>query len=129
MSQSFNIEIISPEKKLLSEKVSSVIIPAYEGEMTILSNHIPLITFLKPGIIQIDENSEKKYFVEDGTVEFSENNLIILSPTIIGLKNLSKKKIDKILEESKYKLSKNDLDDKTRYILSHKIDCLLRINL
>ena len=92
MSQSFNIEIISPEKKLLSEKVSSVIIPAYEGEMTILSNHIPLITFLKPGIIQIDENSEKKYFVEDGTVEFSENNLIILSPTIIGLKNLSKKK-------------------------------------
>ena len=83
MSETFNIEVISPEKKLLAEKVSSAIIPAFEGEMTILKDHISLITFLRPGIIKITGNKETKFFVEEGTVEFSNNNLVILSSTVV----------------------------------------------
>jgi len=129
MSESFNIEIISPEKKLLTEKVNSATIPSFEGEMTVLANHIPLITFLRPGIIKINGIKEIRYFLEEGTVEFSNNNLTILSSTIIEISALSKDKISKMIEDSKSQLNRDNLDDKTRYIVSHKIDCLSRINL
>ena len=129
MSETFNIEIISPEKKLLTDKTSSVTIPSYEGDMTILSNHISIITFLRPGIVKINGNKEINYFLEEGTLEFSNNNLTILSTTIIELSALSREKISKMIEESKNKLNQNNLDDKTRYVVSHKIDSLSRINL
>jgi len=128
MEQDFNLEIISPEKVLLSEKVKSVTIPSFEGEMTILSDHIPLITFLRPGIATVFSSKETKYFLEEGTVEFSNNTLIILSSTIISLDSLTKEKISKMLEESKNELSQDNLSDKARYILSHKLDSLSRIN-
>tara|TARA_B100000700_G_scaffold162388_1_gene179749 strand:+ start:4083 stop:4472 length:390 start_codon:yes stop_codon:yes gene_type:complete len=128
MEQNFNLEIISPEKILLSEKVTSVIIPSFEGEMNILADHIPLITFLRPGIVSITGSKEIQYFLEDGTVEFSNNNLIILSSTIISLDSLSKEKISAMIEKSKNQLDKNNLNDKSRYILSHKLDCLSRIS-
>ena len=104
MSENFNIEIISPEKKLLTDKANSATIPSFEGEMTILSNHIPLITFLRPGIIKINGSKEAKYFLEEGTVEFSNNNLTILSSTIIEISALSKEKISKMIEDSKNQL-------------------------
>ena len=97
--------------------------------MTILSNHISLITFLRPGIITINTNKELKYFVEEGTVEFYKNNLTILSSTIIALSDLSKEKISKMIDDGKNLLNKKELDDKKRYIISHKLDCLSRINL
>ena len=128
MEQDFNLEIISPEKILLSEKVKSVTIPSFEGEMTILSEHIPLITFLRPGFVTVSGSKEIKYFLEEGTVEFSNNTLIILSSTITPLDSLTKEKISKMLEESKNELDKDTLNDKTRYILSHKLDSLSRIN-
>ena len=128
MEQDFNLEIISPEKVLLSEKVKSVTIPSFEGEMTILSDHIPLITFLRPGIVTVFSSKETKYFLEEGTVEFSNNTLIILSSTIISLDSLTKEKISKMLEESKNELGQDNLSDKARYILSHKLDLLSRIN-
>tara|TARA_B100001029_G_C14979725_1_gene405272 strand:- start:450 stop:839 length:390 start_codon:yes stop_codon:yes gene_type:complete len=129
MSESINIEIISPEKKLLTEKVNAVTLPAYEGEMTILSNHIPLITFLRPGIIKVAGSKETHFFTEEGTVEFSNNNLSILSSTVIEINALSKEKISEMIEEAKGQLNKENTDDKKRYIASHKIDCLTRINL
>ena len=129
MSENYNIDIISPEEVMLSAKVNSVTIPSFEGEMTILSDHIPLITFLRPGIIKISGDKEAKYFVEEGTVEFSENKLIILSSMVIDIKNLSKEKISKMIEEAKNQIAKEDLDDKRRYIISHKLDCLSGINL
>ena len=129
MEKNFNLEIISPEKILLSDKVNSVTIPSFEGEMTILSDHIPLITFLRPGIIEIHESKKKKFFTEEGTVEFSNNNLIILASTIIDLENLTKDKISGMLKESKDLLSKGNLNDKAVYVKSHKIDCLSKINL
>ena len=128
MDENFNIEIVSPEKKLFAEKGKSITIPSFEGEMTILYDHISIITFLRPGIININEN-KKKYFVEEGTVEFSKNNLTILSSTIIDLESLSKDLISSMVEDSKKELNKENLDDKKRYIISHKIDCLSQINL
>ena len=129
MSESFNIEIISPERKLLVEKINSATVPSFEGDMTILSRHIPIITFLRPGIIKINESNDKQYFIEEGTVEFSNNNLIILSSTIIEFRDLSREKISNLIEDCKNKLNQDKLDDKTQYIISHKIDCLSRINL
>ena len=128
MDENFNIEIVSPEKKIFAEKAKSITIPSFEGEMTILYDHISIITFLRPGIININEN-KKKYFVEEGTVEFSKNNLTILSSTIIDLESLSKDLISSMLEDSKKELNQENLDDKKRYIISHKIDCLSQINL
>ncbi len=129
MSENFNIEIISPEKVLLTDKANSVTIPSFEGEMTILSDHIALITFLRPGIVKISGTKENIYFLEEGAVEFSNNNLIILSSTIIEISTLSREKASKMIEDSKNQLEQDNLDDKMRYIISHKIDCLSGIGL
>ena len=128
MEKNFNLEIISPEKIILSEKVNSVTIPSLEGEMTILLDHIPLITFLRPGILRIEGSKESEYFVEEGTVEFSNNTLIILSSTIIPLENVKGENISKMIEASKALLAKENLSDKAKYIVSHKIDTLSKIN-
>ena len=128
MEKNFNLEIISPEKIILSEKVNSVTMPSFEGEMTILPDHIPLITFLRPGILRIEGSKESEYFVEEGTVEFSNNTLIILSSTIIPLENVKSENISKMIEESKALLAKENLSDKAKYIVSHKIDTLSKIN-
>lgn len=128
MEKNFNLEIISPEKIILSEKVNSVTIPSFEGEMTILLDHIPLITFLRPGILRIESSKESEYFVEEGTVEFSNNTLIILSSTIIPLENVKGENISKMIEDSKALLAKENLSDKAKYIVSHKIDTLSKIN-
>ena len=128
MEKNFNLEIISPEKIILSEKVNSVTMPSFEGEMTILPDHIPLITFLRPGIVRIEGSKEGEYFVEEGTVEFSNNTLIILSSTIIPLENVKGENISKMIEDSKALLAKENLSDKAKYIVSHKIDTLSKIN-
>jgi len=128
MEKNFNLEIISPEKIILSEKVNSVTIPSFEGEMTILLDHIPLITFLRPGILRIEGSKEIEYFVEEGTVEFSNNTLIVLSSTIIPLENVKGENISKMIEASKALLAKENLSDKAKYIASHKIDTLSKIN-
>ena len=128
MEKNFNLEIISPEKIILSEKVNSVTIPSFEGEMTILLDHIPLITFLRPGILRIEGSKESEYFVEEGTVEFSNNTLILLSSTIIPLENVKGENISKMIEASKALLAKENLSDKAKYIVSHKIDILSKIN-
>ena len=128
MEKNFNLEIISPENIILSEKVNSVTIPSFEGEMTILLDHIPLITFLRPGILRIEGSKESEYFVEEGTVEFLNNTLIILSSTIIPLENVKGENLSKMIEESKALLAKENLSDKAKYIASHKIDTLSKIN-
>ena len=105
MSEEFKIEIVNPEKSfLVKDDVSEVVVPAYEGEMGILKDHIPLITFLRPGLIIIKENSrEKKFFIEDGTVEFSNNSLLILTSTAESLDSLDKNSIDMIIKNSQEK--------------------------
>ena len=129
MSENFVVEIISPDKSILKSEAVEVTIPSYEGEMGILKNHIPLITFLRPGLIIIKENSgEKKFFIEDGTVEFSNNSLLILTSTAKSLDSLEKNSIDTIIKNSQEKISKGEISDKERYLLSYKIDTLREIN-
>ena len=129
MSENFAVEIISPDKSILKSDAAEVTIPSYEGQMGILKNHISLITFLRPGLIIIKKNSEEKiFFVEDGTVEFANNNLLILTSTAKSLDSLEKNSIDTIIKNSQDKISKGEISDKERYLLSYKIDTLREIN-
>ena len=128
MSEKFIVEIITPDSSILKSDASEVIIPSYEGEMGILKDHIPLITFLRPGLIKINNESEKKYFVEEGTVEFSNNNLLILTSKVKSSDSLKKNYIDEIIKVSQEKIHKGEITDKEKYLLSHKIDTLQEIN-
>jgi ATP synthase F1 epsilon subunit len=128
MYDKFTVEIISPDKLILNSEANEVTIPSYEGQMGILKNHIPLITFLRPGVISIQSQNEKKYFVEEGTVEFSNNNLLILTSTARDLKELNQNYIEDILNETEKKLSDNNSSDKERYLLSYKINTLKEIS-
>jgi|TARA_B110000285_G_C14517288_1_gene335005 F-type H+-transporting ATPase subunit epsilon len=128
MSENFNLEIISPNKTLISSETKQVIIPAFEGLMTILKDHISLVTFLRPGIIEVEINNEiEKFFVEEGTVEFSKNNLLILSSSVKNLKIFSNDEANTLLEKSKKEYSNNELSDKDKYILSYKLETLKNI--
>ena len=126
MSEKFNVEIVRPDNKILNEEAEEVTLPCYEGQLTILKNHIPFITFLRPGIIEI--NKKNKIYVEDGTIEFYENNLLILSTTATSVDRLDKNKIKEKVNEAQKQLSKKELNDKQRYILNHKIDVLNSLN-
>ena len=128
MSEKFSIEIISPDKSILKMETSEVIIPSFEGEMGILKDHIPLITFLRPGIINIKAGTEQKFFVEEGTVEFSNNNLLILTSTAVEVTKMNKKFIDSLISMSQKKLDNNEISDKERYLLSYKLETLRNIN-
>ena len=128
MAEKFTVEIISPDQTVLKLETNEVIIPSYEGEMGILKNHISLITFLRPGIITIKNQEEKKYFVEEGTVEFSENNLLILTSTAKNLTTFAKESIDKLLKEAEKKLNDTSSTDKEKYLVSYKINILKEIN-
>jgi len=129
MSDLFKFEIITPDQTILNSETNQVIIPAYEGLLTILKDHISLITFLRPGFIEAYLNNKfEKYYVEEGTVEFSDNKLLILSSSAIKLEKLNREKIDKMISESKSLLQNTEIKDKEKYILSHKIDTLQQIN-
>jgi len=131
MEEGFKLEIISPEKTIFSDNVKMVTLPSYEGNMSILKNHISIITFLRPGIINVYKNLENfdEFFVQDGTVEFFNDNLVILSSSAIIVKNLSKDFLEKLRKDSEDKLIKTDITDRDRYILNHKIDTIKGINL
>ena len=122
MSDKFTIEIITPDKTILKSEAIEVTIPSFEGQMGILKDHIPLITFLRPGIVLVQNQEEKKYFIEEGTVEFSENNLLILTSTAKDLKNMEKNFINDLIDQAEKKLKDSSLSDKDKYIISYKID-------
>ena len=130
MSESFSIEIVNPEKSFLSkDNVSEVIVPAFEGEIGILKDHIPIISFLKPGIIKVFIGSEQEnYYVEDGIVEFKDNSLSILTSSIFNLKDIDKNHISNSIAEAENELSKNEIDDQKRFILNHKVEVLKSIS-
>ena len=128
MSENFNLEIISPNEIVLKSDAEEVSIPAFEGQMTILKDHIALITYLRPGYIQVSNSNKKEaFFVEEGTVEFSKNNLLILSSTVINVKDLTGTIKENIIKNSTEKLNSSEINDKERYILSYKIESLKEI--
>ena len=127
MSDKFTIEIISPDQTILKQDTNEVIIPSFEGQMGILNNHIPLITFLRPGIITIKAEGEQKYYVEEGTVEFSNNNLLILTSTARDIAHLDKSKINELLQKAEANLNTQSTD-KERYVASYKLETLKEIS-
>ena len=128
MSDKFTVEIISPIKSIIKSDTSEVVIPSYEGEMGILKNHIPIITFLRPGVIKIINEIERNYFVEDGTVEFVDDNLLILTSTAKDVNNFDKTEIDGIISEAEKKIGNSETSDKEKYLLSYKISTLKNLN-
>ena len=126
MSLEYKVEIISPDKTIFSGNSDEVILPCFEGEVTVLKDHIPLITFLRPGLIQIGKDN--KFYVEEGTVEFINNNLLILSATTQRLVEMKIEIIRKMIADAEKSLSQNQINDKQKYFLNHKIDTLKQIN-
>ena len=132
MEDTYKIEIVSPEKVIFSDKnVQEVILPSYEGEMGILKDHISIVSFLRPGIVKILKSSENvnSFFLQDGIIEFYNNNLTILSSKIINIKNLNKEKIDQLITETEKILKDEKLNDDNRYLANHKINTLRSLNL
>ena len=130
MSDEFKIEIVNPDKSFLSkEDVTEVIVPAFEGEMGILKDHISIISFLKPGIITIQANSgDERYYVEDGIVEFKNNNLSVLTSSILNLKDIEKDKLQDLLKIAEEDASKVDLSDELKYLADQKVETLKSLN-
>ena len=131
MSEEFKIEIVNPEKSFLSkEDVTQVVVPAFEGEMGILKDHISIISFLKPGIIKIlSKSGEEKYYIEDGIIEFKNNNLSILTSLILDLKNIDKSKINEILKNAETESKSEQIDDQKKYLNDQKIDVLKSLSI
>jgi len=130
MSEEFKVEIVNPEKSFLSkEDVTEVVLPAFEGEMGILKDHISIISFLKPGIIKIFSKSiEENYYVEDGIVEFKSNNLSILTSSIFNVKDIDKNKIEEIIKQAEKDLDTSNITDQKKYLIEQKINTLRSLN-
>ena len=130
MSEEFKIEIVNPDKSFLSkDDVTEVVVPAFEGEIGILKDHISIISFLKPGIITIQAKSgEEKYYVEDGIVEFKNNNLSILTSTIFNLADMDKSKQQDLLKQAEEEANKTDINDQSKYLADQKVEVLKTLN-
>ena len=129
MEDNFKLEIISPEKIIFSGTANMVTFPAYEGDMSVLKNHISLITFLKPGIIKVQkkEGDYEEFFVKDGTVEYFNDSLVVLSASVINIKDLSKEIVNNINKKAQEKLIDKNISDHERYILNHELDVIKNI--
>ena len=130
MSEEFKIEIVNPEKSFLSkEDVTEVVVPAFEGEIGILKDHISIISFLKPGVITIHAKSgEEKFYIEDGIVEFKNNNLSILTSSIFNLKEIEKNKLQDLLKKAEDEAKKDQINDQTKYLADQKVEILRSLN-
>ena len=130
MGEVFKIEVVNPEKSSLSkEDVTEVVVPAFEGEMGILKDHISIISFLKPGIIKIfSKSGEENFYVEDGIVEFKNNNLSVLTSFIFDIKEMGKDKVSELLALAKENSKNNEISDQNKYLIDQKIDVLKNLN-
>ena len=130
MSEEFKVEIVNPEKSfLVKDDVSEVVVPAFEGEMGILKDHISIISFLKPGIIKIlSKSGDENYYVEDGIVEFKNNNLSILTSTILNLADINKSKQQELIKQAEEEANKPEINDQSKYLVNQKIEVLRSIN-
>ena len=130
MNEEFKIEIVNPEKSfLVKEDVSEVIVPAFEGEMGILKDHISIISFLKPGIIKIlSKSGDENYYVEDGIVEFKNDNLSILTSSIYNLSDLDKSTKQNLLNQAEEEAKKPEINDQSKYLIDQKIEVLKSLN-
>ena len=131
MEDNFKLEIISPEKIIFSDNTKIATLPSYEGDMSILKNHISIITFLRPGIIKIQKNDGnfEEFFIQDGTVEYFKDILVILSVSVINVKDISKEFLDNLNKDTQNKLTDKNITDHDRYVLNHKLDVLKELQI
>ena len=131
MSNNFNIDIVNPEESfLIKEDVIEVVVPAFEGEMGILKDHISIISFLKPGIIKvITKSSEEKYYLEDGIVEFKDNNLSILTSFVVKTSEFEKSRLNNLLEEAEKEIKNTEINDQKKYLIDQKIEVLKSLSI
>ena len=131
MEDSFKIEIISPEKIIFSDSAKMVTVPSYEGDMSILKDHISIISFLRPGILSVQkiEGDFDDFFVQDGTVEYFKDNLVILSASALYKKNISKEFVSNLNQETQDKLADKNISDHDRYVLNQKLNVIKEINI
>jgi len=131
MEDDFKLEIISPERIIFSNDAKMVTLPSYEGDMSILKNHISIITFLRPGIVKAEkeDGNVEEFLVQDGTIEFFNNVLVLLSSSVVNIKDLSKEFLDNLNKNTENKISKTDLTDEDRYLLNHQLDSIKRIRI
>ena len=130
MLEKFTVEIISPDSSIIKTDATEVTIPSYEGEMGILKDHIPIISFLKPGIIKVISGSEEhNFYVEDGIVEFKDNTLSILTSSIFDIKDVNKKHVSDEIQDAEKELNKSDLNDQKRFLLNHKVEVLKSLSI
>jgi len=131
MDDNFKLEIISPEKIIFSDNSTMVTLPSYEGDMGVLKNHISIITFLRPGIIKVQkkEGNINDFFVQDGAVEYFNDNLIVLSFSAMNIKDLSKEFVDNLNKDTQEKLADKNITDHDRYILNHKLNVLKEVRI
>ena len=129
MENNFKIEIISPERIIFSGHIKMVTLPSYEGDMSVLKQHISIITFLRPGIIRVQKNEGnfEEFFVQDGTIEYFNDSLVVLSVSAINVKDLSKEFVDNLNKDTQDKLADKNITDHDRYVLNHKLDVLKEI--
>ena len=129
MEDNFKFEIISPEKVIFSDNTTKATLPSYEGDMSILKNHISVITLLRPGIIKVQKNDGnfKEFFVQDGAVEFFNDSLVVLSASATNVKDLSKEFVDNLNTDTQNKLTDKNITDHDRYVLNHKLEALKEI--
>ena len=130
MSENFKVDIVNPDSSFFSnDNVKEIIVPAVEGDMGILRDHISIISFLKPGFIILTTNEGlEKFYVEDGIIEFKDNILSILTSTIMDLKNIDKTFVDNNIKDAEKQLENSDLNDQARFLMSQKINVLRTIN-
>ena len=130
MSEEFKVEIVNPEQSFLSkEDVTEIVVPAFEGEMGILKDHIPIISFLKPGLIKIfSKSGEESYYIEDGIVEFKNNSLSVLTSSIFNIKDINKEKINELLQQAGENSKNSEITDQDKYLVDQKIDVLKTLN-
>ena len=131
MEENFKLEIISPEKIIFSDNVAMATFPSYEGDMSVLKNHISIITFLRPGVIRVQKNKEnfEDFFVQEGIVEFFKDSLVILSATAIAVKDLSKEFLENLSKDTSDKLSNQNTNDHDRYMLNHQLETIKQISI
>ena len=132
MSNVFKVEIVNPEKSFLKkEDVTEVVVPAFEGDMGILKDHISIISFLKPGLVRVIDMSsvEETYYVEDGIIEFKNNCLSILTSNIFDIKKIDKNKVRNILAKAEKDVENKDISDQEKYLVDHKIEVLKSLTL
>jgi F-type H+-transporting ATPase subunit epsilon len=125
MPDPFKFELVSPERLLVSDNVEQVVVPGSEGEMTVLAHHAPLLTTLRPGVLDIGfpaGGERRRYFIRGGFAEVGPSGLTVLAETAIDLAELDAGQLAQAIKDAEEDLADAGEDmarDKAQTNLDH----------